>query len=59
VAPAIPTRTDAYVACPCGATAKITTVAPIADDPDHMRHLYACPDCGKELSFDVEKKRKE
>ena len=54
--PKIPTRTDAFVLCPCGGTATIATVAPIADDPGHMRHLYACLDCGKELSFDVAKK---
>ena len=57
--PRIPTRTDAYVQCGCGATAKIATVTPIPDDPDHMRHLYACPDCGQELTFDVAKKAKE
>ena len=54
--PKIPTRTDAFVLCPCGGTATIATVAPIPDDPDHMRHLYACLDCGKELTFDVGKK---
>lgn len=52
----IPTRTDAYVLCTCGGTATIATVAPIPDDPGHMRHLYACLDCGKELTFDVAKK---
>jgi hypothetical protein len=57
VAPKIPTRTDAFIECDCGATAKIATVAPIADDPDHMRHIYACPDCGKESDFKVEKKK--
>lgn len=55
--PKIPTRTDAFIACACGATAKIATVAPIADDPDHMRHIYACPACGKESDFKVEKKK--
>lgn len=55
--PKIPTRTDAFIACACGATAKIATVAPIAERPDHMRHIYACPDCGKETGFDVEKKK--
>jgi hypothetical protein len=58
MAPKIPTRTDAFVACDCGGTAKIATVAPISDRPDHMRHLYTCPDCGKDMSFDVEKKAK-
>ena len=58
MAPKIPTRTDAYVACDCGGTAKIATVAPIGDKPDHMRHLYICPDCSAELRFDVEKKAK-
>ncbi|MDP1908561.1 MAG: hypothetical protein Q8K85_09675 [Hyphomicrobium sp.] len=59
MAPAIPTRTDAFVACACGGTAKIATVAPIAHDPDHMRHGYTCPDCGAEASFDVAKKARE
>lgn len=54
--PTIPTRLDAFVKCGCGGTAKIAAVAPIADDTDHMRHLYTCLDCGKELSFDVAKK---
>lgn len=57
--PTIPTRTDAFVLCSCGGTASISTVAPIADDPDRMRHLYTCLDCGKELTFDVDKKPKE
>ncbi|MDO9413642.1 MAG: hypothetical protein Q7T81_13815 [Pseudolabrys sp.] len=57
--PTIPTRTDAFVLCPCSGTATISTVAPIADDPDRMRHLYTCLDCGKELTFDVDKKAKE
>lgn len=52
----IPTRTDSYVLCPCGGTAAIAMVAPIPDDPEHMRHLYTCLDCGKELTFDVAKK---
>lgn len=56
--PRIPTRTDAFVQCDCGGTAKIVTVAPIADAPDHMRHLYHCGDCGADLSFDVAKKSK-
>ena len=56
--PRIPTRTDAYVLCGCGGTAKIAAVAPIPDDPDHMRHLYACLECGAEASFDVAKKAK-
>jgi hypothetical protein len=57
--PTIPTRTDAYVQCGCGGTAQIATVAPIADDPGHMRHLYTCLECGKDMSFDVAKKRQE
>ena len=56
--PTIPTRLDAFVKCGCGGTATITAVAPIPDDPGHMRHLYACLDCGKEMSFDVAKKAK-
>ena len=55
--PKIPTRTDAFVQCACGATAKIAAVAPIAEKPDHMRHFYACPACGQETGFDVEKKK--
>lgn len=55
--PKIPTRTDAYVLCPCGGTAKIATVAPIADKSGYMRHFYACPDCGQGTGFDVEKKK--
>lgn len=57
--PKIPTRTDAFVQCGCGGTAKIAGVAPIPGDPDHMRHLYACLECAKEMTFDVAKKRKE
>ena len=55
----LPTRTDAYVLCPCGGTAAIATVAPIPDEPDHMRHTYACLECGKEMKFDVAKKAQE
>lgn len=54
-----PTRTDAYVLCPCGGTAAIATVAPIPDEPDQMRHTYACLECGKETRFDVAKKVQE
>lgn len=53
------TRTDAYVMCPCGGTAAITAVAPIPDEPDQMRHTYACLECGKEMKFDVAKLGKE
>ncbi|MDO8877893.1 MAG: hypothetical protein Q8M24_10810 [Pseudolabrys sp.] len=53
--PKIPSRIDAFVLCPCSGTAGIATVAPIPEDPDHMRHLYTCLDCGKDLSFDVAK----
>jgi hypothetical protein len=31
-------------------------VAPIVDQPDHMRHTYHCSDCGKDLVFEVMKK---
>lgn len=54
--PKIPTRTDAFVECACGGTMAITTVAPIADKPDFMRHVYRCRDCGVEATFDVAKK---
>jgi hypothetical protein len=54
--PTIPTRLDAYVQCGCGGTAQIATVAPVAGDPGHMRHLYTCLECGREMSFDVAKK---
>ena len=54
--PRIPARTDAYVQCGCGGTAKIATVSPIADDPDHMRHTYTCLECGEDLVFVVVKK---
>ena len=54
--PRIPARTDAYVMCGCGGTAQIATVSPIADDDDHMRHLYTCLECGKDLNFVVAKK---
>jgi hypothetical protein len=47
------------VQCGCGGTAQIATVAPIADDPGHMRHLYTCLECGKDMSFDVAKKPQE
>lgn len=45
--------------CGCGGTAKIATVSPIADDPDHMRHTYTCLECGEDMSFSVAKKAKE
>lgn len=54
--PTIPTRTDAFVQCACGGVANINAVAPIPDRPDHMRHIYHCPDCGSDLTFDVAKK---
>ena len=57
--PKIPTRTDAYVQCGCGGTAKIAGVSPIPDDPDRMRHLYACLECAEEMTFDVAKKPRE
>ena len=56
--PRIPAPTAAYVQCGCGGTAKIATVAPIAEDPDHMRHAYTCLECGEEMSFIVAKKSK-
>ena len=56
IPPKIPTRTDATVACGCGGIARITAVAPIVDQPDHMRHTYHCGDCGKDLVFEVMKK---
>ena len=55
----VPTRTDAYVMCPCGGTAAITAVAPIPDELNQMRHTYACLECGKETRFDVAKKADE
>lgn len=55
----VPTRTDAYVLCPCGGTATIATVSPIPDEPGHMRHVYVCLECGNDLKFDVAKKTKE
>ena len=57
VHPTIPTRTDAYVACACGGTMCITEAEPVADNPLLMRHAYTCLKCGKEATFEVEKKR--
>jgi hypothetical protein len=57
--PRIPTRTDAFVQCGCGATAKIASVSPIAGRPDHMRHGYSCAACGTDASFEVAKKASE
>ena len=57
--PTVPTRTDAYVLCGCGGTARIATVAPISDDPDHMRHTYNCLECGRDTGFVVAKKAQE
>ena len=54
--PKIPTRTDAYIACACGGTMVIVSVAPIPDKSDLMRHTYRCRDCGKDATFDVAKK---
>ncbi len=54
--PKIPTRTDAYVACTRGGTMCITRAEPIGARPLFMRHAYKCLDCGKEATFDVEKK---
>ena len=53
--PKIPTRTDAYVLCPCGGTMSIQTVEPIPDKPDKMRHTYKCLDCGEVTPFEVDK----
>jgi len=36
----------------------IVTVAPIPDQPDFMRHVYRCRDCGTLATFDVAKKGK-
>jgi hypothetical protein len=57
--PKTPSRTDAYVQCTCGGTMRITTVEPIPDDDDHMRHNYECLDCGASAPFQVAKKATE
>jgi hypothetical protein len=54
--PKIPTRTDAYVACTCGGTMCISEAELIADKPMRMSHTYKCLACGKEATFEVEKK---
>jgi hypothetical protein len=57
MSPTIPTRSDAYVACACGGTMCITEAEPVLDKPTHMRHAYKCLECGKEATFEVEKKK--
>lgn len=54
--PAVPTRTDAAVACRCGGIAGISAVAPIPAEPQRMRHTYHCDGCGADRVFDVMKK---
>ncbi len=54
--PAIPTRTDAAIACHCGGVARISAVAPIPMRPDRMRNSYSCAECGQESAFEVMKK---
>jgi hypothetical protein len=54
--PTIPTRIDAYVACTCGGTMCITEAVPIPDKPLLACHVYKCLACGKEATFEVERK---
>lgn len=50
-------RTATEIRCQCGGTAKIITVAPIPNDPDHMLHTFHCSKCRKDTGVKVRKTR--